>query len=533
MKPGDEGFNQLAQKLVVNPIIKNAENFVCPDMNAPISSGDKTVLMPHQRIVLELARGPCRRLLVSARTGAGKTATMIAILTARFNENRAKIILFPTNELVDNFYSELMKFPNPYRSYVMKNLPKNSTGKLELVRDILSLKRQLKKSNDIMVSPLRAFKINAVAGSMSFGKSKDAIFKYNKSSEDAAPWDDTIVMIDEAHNLKESHATDPERMKKLRDALTDQKNSELYLFTATPADEKSEDLIELLDVVKGQDSSNKSDEGFFSFYNNTPVNIFPQKQPVDFEIQLPKVLYVELQGVSKSKYLEKMKTNPSAIEETNMRKLKPYCSISTFWTFAQNKDWMKKFIKEPVSYATKLAAVAQYISKIDHKKTLVMIDRNSGYLPLFQILADQLNMKVLSVNDSMCKDSCFFGFAPKINQSTQTFNKTGGSSVAVASRETYGTGVSFLGIRTLIIVDIPENVTTYLQNVGRVMRSCGYSNLPSKERKVELVMFAAELYKGKTKTADDFYLKKLKTDLETHKFLLDELSSISIEGSNE
>ncbi len=140
-----------------------------------------------------------------------------------------------------------------------------------------------------------------------------------------------------------------------------------------------------------------------------------------------------------------------------------------------------------------------------------MIDRNSGYLPMFQILADQLNMKVLSVNDSMCKDSCFFGFAPKIDQSTQTFNKTGGSSVAVASRETYGTGVSFLGIRTLIIVDIPENVTTYLQNVGRVMRSCGYSNLPSNERKVELVMFAAELYKGKTKTADDFYLKKLKT----------------------
>jgi len=528
--PGDEGFNEYARERFVEPIMQYANKFVCPDFNATKEQGGKTVLMPNQQIVLQLCIGPCKRLLVAARTGAGKTATMVAILTAKFDDPRAKIVLFPTNELVDNFYSELMKFPNPYQDYVIKNLPSNATGNLEMVREILSLKRQLKKANVTMIAPLRAFKINSVAGALSFGKSKDAIFKYNKSSEDAASWDDTIVVVDEAHNLKRSHAIDVVRMAKLRDAFTKQRNSDLFLFTATPADESVEDLGELLDVVKGINANEKSDEGFFSYYGATPNNVFPSKKPVDFEKQLPRILYVELQGLSRTKYIEKMKSNKSEIEETRMSKLKPYCTLSMFWTFAQKKDWLKKFIQNPTSYATKLAAVAQYVSTTDYSKTLVLIDRNSGYLPLFTILADQVDMKVVSVNDNSCEDSCFFGFAPKTNQSSKTFNKTKGNSIAIAARESFGTGVSFIGVRTLIIVDVPEDTTTYLQNVGRVMRSCGYGDLPSEDRNVELVMFAAELYQGKTKTADDFFLRKLAVGLDKNNALVEDLSSISIEG---
>jgi hypothetical protein len=331
------------------------------------------------------------------------------------------------------------------------------------------------------------------------------------------PWDDLIVIIDEAHNLKMSHHTvDSARMSELRDALTNQNNSDLYLFTATPVEETVEDLEELLDIVKGLNGDEKNDEGFFSYYRATSSN-----KPVDYEKEMPRIICVELQGVSKTKYIEKMKSTKSVIELNQMSKLKPYCSMSTLSTFAQKKDWLKKFTKDPTSYATKLAAVAQYISKTNNN-TIVLIGRTSGYLPLLHILADKIDMNVVSMNDvdesceGSCEDSCFFGFAPKSvlsELSSKTFNKA-------------GTGVNFINIRRLIIVDVPEDTNTYLKNVKRVLRCCACAE------RVDILMFAAELYYGKTTTADEYFLRKLAIGLVKNNALVKDLRAISIEGIN-
>ena len=51
-------------------------------------------------------------------------------------------------------------------------------------------------------------------------------------------------------------------------------------------------------------------------------------------------------------------------------------------------------------------------------------------------------------------------------------------------------GVSFLGVRSLILVDVPLNAVELAQRVGRAVRFMGHAALPEAERHVRVVLYA-------------------------------------------
>eukprot|EP00438_Fugacium_kawagutii_P027538 Skav222822 [mRNA] locus=scaffold4760:15102:27626:+ [translate_table: standard] len=105
--PGEKGFNEYALSSI-SQVLKFWE-----DGNL---RGSHQI---YQQTPLACAHplAPCKRLLVDARMGAGKTKVLISILDAHYEDGRKKLPIFPTRSLQCNFMDELLRWPSKYRSY--------------------------------------------------------------------------------------------------------------------------------------------------------------------------------------------------------------------------------------------------------------------------------------------------------------------------------------------------------------------------------------------------------------------------------
>ena len=145
-----------------------------------VECGKKTPLF-HQLAVQWLVNrpSPVQRLLVAHELGSGKTLAITMVLDNYFHDIRPKVVLFPTQATVKNFYNELLIIgtPNPYRDYVNRVykgvVPTEGTDQktvnkyMEEAKRILEFKGTLaadRGPND-PAAPLRAFESNAVGGS--------------------------------------------------------------------------------------------------------------------------------------------------------------------------------------------------------------------------------------------------------------------------------------------------------------------------------------------------------------------------------
>ena len=63
----------------------------------------------------------------------------------------------------------------------------------------------------------------------------------------------------------------------------------------------------------------------------------------------------------------------------------------------------------------------------------------------------------------------------------------------VADAKFCSEGVSFLAVRQLSLVDMPETASDFLQRVGRAVRFNGHAGLPLKESNVRLRLYCATL----------------------------------------
>ena len=60
------------------------------------------------------------------RTGSGKTRIMIQVLDNFYLDARAKIPIFPSPTVCQNFYMELLRWPNKYRDYFCSTCPEDA-----------------------------------------------------------------------------------------------------------------------------------------------------------------------------------------------------------------------------------------------------------------------------------------------------------------------------------------------------------------------------------------------------------------------
>lgn len=123
-------------------------------------------LFPYQHTLKFLvdATSPINKMLVAWRTGAGKTLGIIQVLETHRFDYRPKVLIFPTKTLEENFYRELLKTKNFYRTHVVKLLKfeiaekadvKNhqTTRKCEILQHILSGQigaDEIKEARDIL-----------------------------------------------------------------------------------------------------------------------------------------------------------------------------------------------------------------------------------------------------------------------------------------------------------------------------------------------------------------------------------------------
>lgn len=537
-QPGDPGFNNYLYKKMKKAKLKLKLN--CKGKNFAHQDTVKYCLHPST---------PIDRLLVIHRTGSGKTRIMINVLNNYFFDRRPKIIIFPTQETVNNFYTQLMSFKNRYSDMIkieypdlIKELNNISTYNkaLQKLKNHLALLGELGKYKKglTQMAPLRAYRYSVAGGESIFkGNSPlDPIFKIDfKSRNSYDEYSNKIVLMDEFHNLicpSLELSKYKKKLVSLKEHLQHAKNSVIVGFTATPIVDGLEKGKELLNVIKGYNYKSKNNEGFVSYFNSLPSAIYPTV--------ITKKMFIRLEKNQKDVSLEKIKKSRKSFKPTSNYEAyaKAYFnrpSEQSFKTKSARKAALKmcnyintgiyytqvRFLKEYFKknnhkrkeiaklWATKMFYVIKDIEK-HKKKSLILIHRSTGFKALLEIFKEISKAKLFP-NCKFCYTKAYDKHDSKniIEFSKKNNLKGKKIKIIIADSSQFGEGVSFLGVREMYLFNPSLTYSDYLQLRGRVIRACSsHHALPKSERNVTINICIGEVDKP-LKSIDKFLMKKI------------------------
>jgi superfamily II DNA or RNA helicase len=509
VKQGEEGFNKYANEKMHFSDLTSEFEMSC-------ESSDTVKLMPYQVTVKFLLRPtvPIDRFLCVHRTGSGKTLSIINILDNYYHDTRPKILIFPQVTVAENFYSEIMKFPNKYRDYVLKQTGKDllsqldSKSKAELrearktVKDILAMKGTIRKAGQrgYLAAPLRAYRYSNAGGSGVFKHPPtDPIFKIKYDTKSKNPYSNKLVLMDEVHNmvhLSPDVKKYKDKIENLKKALYTAQNSVIVGFTATPVITDISEGHKLLEIIKGKRMKYASDEGFVSFFNDLPPSIYPTIIPENglglkliFKVEGSKPEKIKGQkmpvynleayrnSIKKLKFPVGQETFSSEDLE-KYRKLMNYINLSSSYSHITQSKWIDKYEIQPELYGSKINQVVDHILD-DGEKSLVLIDRAFGFkafLAAFNLKGKGKACGLYEKSELTC-----------LNRFNDPSNLDGSKlQVIIADASIFSEGVSFFGVRKLYLMNPPLTYGLYLQQVGRALRACVYHKLPKRDRNVKI-----------------------------------------------
>ena len=532
-QPGTVGFNQFARAKIADTII-NARYECTEDRNA----------QPHQLILkaLTVPHSSIKRIGVSWPTGTGKTRGMLDVLDNWFALDNGKVAIFPNNSIRNNFVEELMKSPGKWRDFVQRQAAtrrvslRDRDGKLDMstenrrfIEDTIALKGKLSKSGvaGFPGGPLRFFTYSQAGGYPAFGANPNPVFKRPKKTKN--PYDNCDVILDEVHALtRPVKKEDMDRIAKLKDALYKSKNMRLVAVSATWFETRVEEYEDIMRVVKGtanQDS--KTDEGFLVHLPVYPADVFASTLPANPRTTLASVIHVELTGDTLAKYTKKRKEFAKTQRDSTV-KLSRYCNNSLYYA-GQSAAALAK--AGEISYSSKFDAIVKYVRANPDKKRLLMIHRQAGLKTLVETLRQRLQMPFAGTTQCVGDVVCLSHILESSDEAELIRNRFNEADrgLIVADRKEFSTGVSFLGVTELILVDVPESITEYVQVLGRPLRMCGHASLPTGKRVLNIVMFCAKI-PGDVETAEGILLKKIETGLDTQAIILAKMKQVAIDS---
>lgn len=517
-RPGDRGFNAETTR-----IMRRRGLFVGDELRTDCKTDDP---FAHTRTASWLAgpETPIDRLLVVHRTGSGKTFAMIHILDLYFSDPRPKIVVFPNEDLVRNFYEKMYRTPTQYSAFIeTKARRTGKTNTLTFFRDELGMDGQLHRRGQPgeLASPLRPMRYSVAGGRQVFpkggGKPAKPIFKIMWDGKN--PFDNKIILMDEVHNLiKPPVGTDKSKLKRLerlRNALYTARNSVIVGLTATPFVTDEQEGRDLLAMIKGKENQNtETNEGFISYFNTLPSSIYPEVRPGG-PSKVEAVL-VRLKDANLKKYETKVQergqlsANP-LIRDRQLMNLMNYCNMAGYYQRAKNMS--KELRSEPTSYATKLEVVVSDVLK-HKKKAAILIHHKLGFKAL---------QEVIKGRDPENKHRFAFMPQPKTRKEKEEnpilakFNANDNDRgqnirVLVLDASEYGEGIDLLGVRYFYMCNPAINYGQYKQWVGRVLRACAYHRLRSSERNVHIAMYIATLPSDEEATADEVVYRELQEE---------------------
>ncbi|MAE21536.1 MAG: hypothetical protein CMK92_03810 [Pseudomonas sp.] len=535
--PGTTGFNTYAyQQMERDGVVKGAE-IACPVPG-------RTVLQAYQKTVSYLVHPDTtvNRMLVAHRTGAGKTLTMIKVLQNFYNDPRPKVVIFPNDKVRNNFYTELMHFTNPYRTYALKALKKKTFDEadLEKVIDILALKGHPSRAGQkgYLAAPLRAMRYTIAGGSTVFpsrGRPSNPIFARGYNGRN--PFDNKIIVMDEFHNLTkpdEETKKYQDKLRALQRGIERAQGSVIVGLTATPLVDAPEDVDELMRIIKGDEYRNaQTDEGFISYFQSMPHSVFPATIPARAPDGYPMIRTVTLQGQNLKVYNAKVKSLKGGIKNVKMLN---YCDMAQSYraTIKPDSKFGKLLREEPYSAATKLATAVDDIFT-RNEKTLVICHRENGFRALETLMEVRSGTRRFSPS---CKNGCWTALyekpTPKDEMVLAGFNSGYNArgeqiNVMLVDSKFYSEGVSFKAVRRIVLVDVPRDWAAYKQLIGRALRFCGHRALPKDEWNVTIELYMAEHPNGQ-KTADMEFYESLHKQRDVFVAPMTRMANVAVDG---
>ena len=558
LRQGDPGFGDACRRYLTKlNITKETLNLKCKE-----GSRD---LFGYQKIFKALVHPstPVDRCLCRYRTGAGKTRNMITLLDNYFQDPRAKFVLCPNTEVVSNFYSELLTYDSAYKGYVFNKLKekrwarKTKTFKqfhkkvfakfnctrpgcgnvvhddimckkcgklhkltLEEVKDILSLKGTILVAGQkgLMAGPLRCYRIT---GRQSILVRKNhPMINHNRRrfGEPSSPYDNSIVIVDEVHNLflKTSDQNKNHKRDLLVKALTKASNLVLCGLTATPItnhEHMDQQYNKLMTFIKGTDGKNKSNaEGYIFNFNALLPTLFPRVIPkLGFDADIKQyiighMIFVTLSQAHADLYAKKHSEafgddvkSVNQLSSSKTKWLMNYANTTSFWTKGGLANCKDNLRKDPYTHMAKFKQIVEDVSKRPQEKTLIILSKQANFLCMieaFAYLFRQKNIKVAAFNracevmdfvtnsDSIkywtqrttCKESeeynnmkdGFNSFNPTKDRGYGFDNQSPKNRVLIIESSSFSEGISFFGVRRIILVNPPLDLKSYEQQIGSV-----------------------------------------------------------------
>ncbi|KAL1523659.1 hypothetical protein AB1Y20_018594 [Prymnesium parvum] len=603
VQQGTLGFNEFARGQMrlagvpANHRVKPPEELAPPNWVDGIGDSDaKPRLQPYQETVAFLCRPqslPNPRMLVVHRTGCGKTATMIQIADNYFFDRRPKILIFPTNAVCNSFYRELRnpRFPNRYSEYLKRGEFGDARKALELSCILRNgvVPSEFVNHPDLPSAPLRAFSYTMAGGAASCGARPNAVFKcpdgYAGSYPEAVPrmggYDDficsgnpfsnKIVLMDEVHNLVCPSAEilrNPKRMlmlQRLRQLLRTAENSVVIGLSGTPLSDQPGETSALLGLIKGRRAKDMSDEGFISYYMDTPLSVFPRLTPEGVLRSLPMLSKLE----AGSDEAGDMQLSLRSADAIKLSCISRFCAVAQTFAYAGREDVARtvhgeagRLLKREMSqveygssmqlkrargFASKLARIVEDVAQAPRYRTLVLVHRYAGYKLLLRMAAKRLGY------DAVCGYPAAKTAAERNDPALArllgpahdefsgrelcqcalcTFNRgsSGAPWLMIADAKECGEGVSFFGVRRLLLADVPSTAEEFVQRIGRAVRFLGHAHLPDTERHVEMRLYVATC-KGDESTADEILVERLRGNLHTYEPELRKLQEKAVDAT--
>eukprot|EP00729_Bicosta_minor_P010995 gene10995-35625_t len=568
------------------------ENWTCASEGSPVAesaapcSEDEVfvsqdlILQPYQKTVEFLVHpfGPIERLLVAHRTGAGKTITMIKLLDNYFYDERPKVVVLPTRSTVDNFYEALLATPSKYLDYFKAEIElglgleslasKKREDRVKVRKElerILKMRKFYRKGRasqekrELWIQehdgcPLPAAPILVLSYARAGGTTVEnrRVFEFRIEVEGDAgdapstnPYDDKVVLMDEAHNLT-MWKPDLERyrgkIERLAKWLKHSQRTVLVGLTATPVEKDPADVRGLLDVIKGKAAVNHkfNDEGFVSYFGASPPSLFPKVDPDGVpSYSIPEVIEVPLSLTMRAKYISKslqVRKRLGAPDQDHSltTKLKaklpsllvPYCSMSVFYARTKmtiqpsSEDSLEDYSARVLSgfsdeVASKLHRIADDVisdwSADPNTKSIVLIDRTCGWEALFHLIRSKVDKQGGLLDPKAIK-----AYPPPksevaggikylkpgepepaepgdvLKEFNQLTNSGGGRvSILIVDSKEAAEGVSFMAVRRLYLATPPLSWLSFQQLVGRAVRSFSHSALEPHQRTVSTKLYVA------------------------------------------
>ena len=198
-----------------------------------------------------LVYGPYRGLLVWAGPGSGKTCTAIAAIDNFIKFNKGEISTHsPANRvnLVESKPVPKKSSPNvfivlPPRGSLIANMQKEMTRCPSVIRDLI-VKAKSEGKMDMTNRIINKYVVIISYVSLS-----------NRLKKGVMDIENSLVILDEAHNLLEAPAQYRVAYKYLYDRLRAAKNIKILMLTATPVFRSVADLPRLLNLLKRPDEA--------------------------------------------------------------------------------------------------------------------------------------------------------------------------------------------------------------------------------------------------------------------------------------